>query len=308
MPVSVLLQQILIIFLEIGIGAVAAKCKVIRGEGSKVLSNLVMYITLPCTLLASTNITGGGETVLLMLQGFGLLFVFYLVCTGFCLVLSRCVGLSRGKKAVLIGTGVMPNSAFIGIPLCTAVLGSEWGIVYSAAGIMAYNILFFTYVVRLFQPKQKFSLRSFLTPTNVTTALMVLMLLLGIRLPGTVQSFVSAVGSCTTPLALMIVGIMLAGSSPADLLKKPFLYLTTGLRCILFPLIFMLVLWLLPLDRTLCMGITILASCPAGSMAAVAARQNDVESELASQAVAQSTLFIIVSIPVLLTLAGALFQ
>ena len=68
------------------------------------------------------------------------------------------------------------------------------------------------------------------------------------------------------------------------------------------------VLWLLPLDRTLCMGITILASCPAGSMAAVAARQNDVESELASQAVAQSTLFIIVSIPVLLTLAGALFQ
>ena len=195
MPVSVLLQQILIIFLEIGIGAVAAKCKVIRGEGSKVLSDLVMYITLPCTLLASTNITGGGETVLL-----------------------------------------------------------------------------------------------------------------GIRLPAAVQSFVSAVGNCTTPLALMIVGVMLAGSRPADLLKKPFLYLTTGLRCILFPLLFILVLWLLPLDRTLCMGITILASCPAGSMAAVAARQNDVESELASQAVAQSTLFIVVSIPVLLTLAGALFQ
>ena len=63
MPISVLLQQILIIFLEIGIGAVAAKCNVISSEGSKVLSNLVMYITLPCTLLASTNISGGADTV-----------------------------------------------------------------------------------------------------------------------------------------------------------------------------------------------------------------------------------------------------
>lgn len=124
MPISVLLQQILIIFLEIGIGAVAAKCNVISSEGSKVLSNLVMYITLPCTLLASTNISGGADTVLLMLLGFALLLAFYLVCIGICLALSRSLHLPKGKKAVLIGTGVMPNSAFIGIPLCTALLGN----------------------------------------------------------------------------------------------------------------------------------------------------------------------------------------
>lgn len=308
MPISVLLQQILIIFLEIGTGVVAAKCKVLSSESSKVLSNLVMSVTLPCTLLASTNISGGGETVGLMLMGFALLFTFYLVCTGLCLGLSRGLHLSKGKKTVLIGTGVLPNSAFIGIPLCTALLGDAWGTVYGASGIMAYNILFFTYVTRLFQPEQKLNLRSFITPTNVTTLLMVVMLLLGIRFPAPVQSFVSAVGSCTTPLALMIVGVMLAGSQLGELVKKPFLFLITGLRCILFPLLLLLVLWLLPLDRTMCMGIFILASCPAGSLAAVLARQYDLEGELASQAVAQSTLFIVISIPALLTLAGTLFH
>lgn len=308
MPISVLLQQIVIIFLEIGTGVVAAKCKVLSSESSKVLSNLVMSVTLPCTLLASTNISGGGEMVRLMLMGFALLFTFYLVCTGLCLSLSRGLHLSKGKKAVLIGTGVLPNSAFIGIPLCTALLGDAWGTVYGAAGIMAYNILFFTYVTRLFQPEQKLNLRSFITPTNVTTLLMVVMLLLGIRFPAPVQSFVSAVGSCTTPLALMIVGVMLAGSQLGELAKKPFLFLITGLRCILFPLLLLLVLWLLPLDRTMCMGIIILASCPAGSLAAVLARQYDLEGELASQAVAQSTLFIVISIPALLTLAGTLFH
>lgn len=59
---------------------------------------------------------------------------------------------------------------------------------------------------------------------------------------------------------------------------------------------------------TMCMGIFILASCPAGSLAAVLARQYDLEGELASQAVAQSTLFIVISIPALLTLAGTLFH
>lgn len=308
MHISVLLQQILIIFLEIGLGAVAAKKKIITNDNSKVLSNLVMSITLPCTLLASTNISGGTGTVFLMLLGCGLLFAFYLVCTGLCLLLSKAMHLTKGKKAVLIGTGVMPNSAFVGIPLCTALLGDAWGTVYAAAGIIAYNVLFFTYVVRLFQPDQKFSLRSFLTPTNITTAIMVVMLLLGIRFPAPIQTFISAVGNCTTPLALMIVGVMLAGSDPAGLVKNPFLYLTTGLRCIVFPLLFILVLWLLPLDRNMCMGISILACCPAGSLAAVLARQYDMEGELASQAVAQSTLFIAVSIPVLLSLANILFR
>ena len=43
-------------------------------------------------------------------------------------------------------------------------------------------------------------------------------------------------------------------------------------------------------------------------LAAVLARQYDLEGELASQAVAQSTLFIVISIPALLTLAGMLFH
>lgn len=55
------------------------------------------------------------------------------------------------------------------------------------------------------------------------------------------------------------------------------------------------------------MGVSILAACPAGSLTAVLAQQYDLEGELASQAVAQSTLFILISIPLLLSLASKLF-
>ncbi len=307
MSISVLLEQVLIIFLEIGIGLIGGKTGILDGRGSKLLSNLVITFTLPCTLLASTDVDSNPKTVLLMLLGAVLLLVLYMVTTLLCLWLSRILHLSRAKRAILVALAVMPNSAFVGIPLCRALLDESIGMIYAASGIIAYNLFFFIYVVQLFQSDKKFELKNLITPVNLVTLLMIVMLLTRIRLPNVLQSFCSAVGNCTTPLALMIVGIMLAESDWKQLFQKRFLYLITALRCIVFPLAFIGLLYLLPIDSTMRMGVTILASCPAGSLGAVFAKQYEMEPELASQAVAQSTLFILVSIPALLTLANYLF-
>ena len=300
MSIAILLQQILIIFLEIGTGAAVTKLGIMDDRNSKFLSNLVMSVTLPCTLLASASIDGGREAVAVVLE------IFYILTIGICLVLSRAMHLTRGQKAVLVGAAVMPNSAFIGIPLISALLGSEAGALYGAAGIMAYNILFFTYVQHLFDPEAKVSIKAFLTPTNITTAIMVVMLVTGLRLPAILDSFCKAVGNTTTPLALMIAGSMLARSDLKKLVTNPMVWLITALRCVVFPLGFLAALYFLPLDRTLCMAILILASCPAGSLTAVLAKQYDTEGELASQAVAHSTLSILISVPLVLSLGSTL--
>ena len=296
MSIAILLQQILIIFLEIGTGAAVTKLGIMDDGNSKFLSNLVMSVTLPCTLLASASIDGGREAVAGMLKGYVVLEIFYILT----------MHLTRGQKAVLVGAAVMPNSAFIGIPLISALLGSEAGALYGAAGIMAYNILFFTYVQHLFDPEAKVSIKAFLTPTNITTAIMVVMLVTGLRLPAILDSFCKAVGNTTTPLALMIAGGMLARSDLKKLVTNPMVWLITALRCVVFPLGFLAALHFLPLDRTLCMAILILASCPAGSLTAVLAKQYDTEGELASQAVAHSTLSILISVPLVLSLGSTL--
>ena len=306
MSVAILLQQILIIFLEIGTGIVITKIGIMDDKNGKFLSNLVMTVTLPCTLLASAGIDGGHEAVAGMLKGYVVLEIFYIVCICLCLLLSRAMHLTRGQKAVLVGAAVMPNSAFIGIPLITALLGSEAGALYGAAGIMAYNILFFTYVQHLFDPEAKVSLKAFLTPTNITTAIMVVMLVSGLRLPGILESFCKAMGNTTTPLALIIAGGMLARSDLKKLVANPLVWLITGLRCLVFPLGFLAVLCLLPLDPTLRMAVLILASCPAGSLTAVLAKQYDTEGELASQAVSHSTLCILISVLLVLSLGSTL--
>ena len=100
MSIAILLQQILIIFLEIGTGAAVTKLGIMDDRNSKFLSNLVMSVTLPCTLLASASIDGGREAVAGMLKGYLVLEIFYILTIGICLVLSRAMHLTRGQKAV----------------------------------------------------------------------------------------------------------------------------------------------------------------------------------------------------------------
>lgn len=307
MSFGMLMQQIVVIFLEVLLGAVGVKCGVITDRDSKFLSNFVMKLLLPCTMLASANVEGGREIVLQMGQAFVLMGALFIATTGASLLIGRALGYTPGQRAVLVGAAAMPNCGFVGIPLGSAVLGAELGMVYATAAMAAYNVWFFTYVTSLFYPGRKMELKTLLTPTNLATLAMVVLLVTGVRLPAPVQSVCSAVGSCTTPLALMIVGVLLANSDLKALVAKPFLYLVSILRGLAFPLVFALVLRLLPLDRTLCMGLVVLASCPAGSLTAVLAKQSGQEEQLASQAVAQSTLLMLVTVPVMLAVAGRLF-
>lgn len=102
-------------------------------------------------------------------------------------------------------------------------------------------------------------------------------------------------------MKLLLPCTMLAG---AAIDGEPEIVLQAG---VLFPLLFLLVLRLLPLDNVLRTGLMVIASCPAGSLAAVVAKQSGTEPALASQAVAHSTICMLVTVPVMLLLTGQLF-
>lgn len=307
MAFGVLAGQITVIFLEVLLGYVGARSGIIKDRDSKFLSDFIMKLLLPCTMLAGAAVDGEPELLTQAGVLFVLLLALFVVTTGLCRLSSWLHHDTPGKYAVLVGTAAMPNCGFIGLPLCSALLGTARGTVFAGMAMASYNVWFFTYVVCLFRPGEKIRLKTFITPTNIATVAMLVLLATGWRLPGPVQTFCSTVGGCTTPMALMIVGVMLAGSDLRALLRKGFLYRVTVLRGVVFPLLFLLVLRLLPLENVLRTGLMVIASCPAGSLAAVVAKQSGTEPALASQAVAHSTICMLVTVPVMLLLTGQLF-
>lgn len=305
MSVQLLLQPVLIIFLMIFVGYLTVRCRVVPADAGKIFSNLIMSVTLPCTLIASTGIAVGPDAVILMAKAFLIQLIFYMVSAALCQIPAGLMKMPDSKRAVFVAAAVMPNCAFIGMPLCSALIGSEESAMYGASAIMAYNVFFFTYVAALFQGRGQFRVKKLITPTTAATLAMVLLFLTGIRLPEMLMSFVSSVGACTTPLALMVIGIMLAGSDIRQVFKEKFFYGTTLLRNFLLPILLLLVLSRSGWEPAMWKSIVILCGCPSASLAAVLARQYDKCPELCSQAVVHSTVFMIVSIPLLLFLIGA---
>ena len=169
MAFGVLAGQITVIFLEVLLGYVGARSGIIKDRDSKFLSDFIMKLLLPCTMLAGAAVEG--EPELLTQAGilFVLLLLLFVATTALCRVSSWLHHDTPGKYAVLVGTAAMPNCGFIGLPLCSALLGAARGTVFAGMAMASYNVWFFTYVVCLFRPGEKIRLKTFITPTNIAT-------------------------------------------------------------------------------------------------------------------------------------------
>ena len=302
MSVEVLLQQTLIIFCYMGIGWIVCKTGVATGQHTKFLSGLITSLTLPLNILASTSLETEPEDLLHMLYA-GLLFAGFLaVTTAVSLLISKKAGFPVGKRAIFAGLMAYPNCGFMGIPLCVALMGS-WGSLYGAAVVAAYNALYFTWGVSLFHPGRKADLKALITPLNAATVLTILMLALRVHFPPLVQTVFTNVGNMTTPLALIVMGVMLGEGDLLAVFRGKFSYLAVLARNLLCPLALLAVLALLPLDDTLRLALMVYAVMPSANLTAVFATKYDMEAELASRTVVLSTLLSIVTMPLLLILA-----
>ena len=100
----------------------------------------------------------------------------------------------------------------------------------------------------------------------------------------------------------MIIGINIAKTPILEALKRPIVWNLSLWKLIVFPAIVQVILSLTGIDFPVDMRMALLIgiACPGSTMACVIANQNNMEPELASQSVAHSTLFSIVTMPLMI--------
>ncbi len=302
MSIMVLVQQILVILLIIATGIVASKLNILTDSTTKSLSELLLKITLPATLLAATSYGGGRQAVNEMLLYCLIILIFFAVCTVICEVLAKSFKLPREKRSIFVMFSVLPNSLFIGMPLITALF-PENSMTYLVAGILSFNLYFFTYGTALFTKQSKFSIKVLITPGNIATFILIFMLVFNLRFPVMLETAFSLIGDITSPLALLLIGVMLSNGNIIAMLKNKFLYVITFLRCLVFPIALALCLKFTPIDKDAALAIVLLMACAAGALGASLARKEGVQPELASLAVVHTTVFIIASLPLVSIIA-----
>lgn len=286
------------LFMMMLLGVIAGKAGLISEEGRKGLSNVLIYIISPCNIIESFRQEISGELLRMSAQ----ILLISTVLQLFYLWINRFLYRSYSPKqqAVLKYATICSNGNFIGIPVAGGLFGSR-GVLFAALTLLPVRINIWTSGIALFtnEGKQKGMLRKILLhPCILAIFVGFALMLTQTYPPEPIWKVIEGVGDCITPMAMVLVGSIIAQMEWRKWLDKTALYYSF-LRLLGIPLVVFAVLWLLRVDA-LVLGVSVvLAGMPAASLTAVFAAKYDSDVELASKCIVVSTLLSIVTVPIL---------
>jgi predicted permease len=295
------IEQVMVLFLIMIVGMIAAKRGIINKEVRKRLSELLLYITSPFLVVLSFNFKFSPD----MLINAGIVFAFSFAIHGFTAILGRYlfVKFPLDKEKVLRFIIVFSNCGFMGFPVAESLYG-RMGVFYASIYNVVFHIFVWTYGVMLFSSDRKSASikKAFLNPGMFSVAIGMAIFLFSLELPKPIVQTLDMVGSMTAPLSMLIIGALLADTD----LKKIFIgwdvYYGSLLRLLIIPLMTIVMLKPIGVDRDLLRICVVLTAMPAAANTVIFAERYGANSVLASRCVALSTILSIVTIPLIMML------
>ena len=206
--------QVMMLFLMMIAGYCLGKAKLLPKSALASLTNLVIYLALPCMLIGAFEMEATAERV----HGF----LWVLAATVLVHLLNFAVAHvclrdpDDGRKRVLVDCAVFSNCGFMGYPLLAFLMG-DIGLFYGSAYNLIFTSLLWTLGLSYLQKKGPLQLRKlFLNPGILGMALGFSVFLFQIHLPPVLESTVDYLGNIAVPLPMLIIGCQLAH---ADLRK-----------------------------------------------------------------------------------------
>lgn len=301
--VGLVFQKMLVLLIMMCIGYAAGKTKVMTAESNHCLSLLINRVTLPCMLLYASV---SGEKALTNGQVFLLLALFF---AGFALNIAagmlfrRLLRPGQEHGGIYELLMVFPNSAFIGVPVASAIYGPIAVFCISVLNLPFY-VMLYTYGVKLFQSdkKAKIDLRQMCSPLMITSILGMALYLCGVRLPALLTEPMQTIGQISTPGAMMLVGSTLAGVRLKNVLRDWRLPVMALEKLVLLPVLTSLVFGLFVRDEMMLGILILLAAMPSASSASLLAAEYGKDEELAAEGVFLTTIFSVLTIPLMVML------
>lgn len=296
--------QVAVMFIIMSIGILCYKKKMISENTGAELSKFLLMIVNPCVILHAFQIEYKPE----LLNG--------LVISAILAVVSNTLGViiatlfirknpERKEYIVERFAIVFSNCGFMGIPLIQAVVG-DIGVFYASTYVAVFNLFTWTYGVSIM--KGKMSLKDII---KVLTSAPIISIVVGIaififsvKLPLVIAKPIEFISSLNTPLAMIVTGIYLARTDIKSALKNIRIFAVSALRLIVVPAVMLIVFIFIGAENeiftSLLIANMIATACPTASSTLMMSRMFERNAEYASMIITVSTLFSILTIPVIM--------
>lgn len=311
MPFYTILQQIGILSILALIGILGVRSGILKDEARLVLEKLVFYITLP--LLIITKLSTLEVTPEVLQNGFKVILFTYVILflqIGAGKISARLLRLPRNQAVIHSMHTFLGNIVFLGFPLLDALFPGGEAILYAALYQLVMNTILWTYGVAQLDSGQKGGVRKnvkkMLNPNTIALLIGLLMMLLNIRLPGFLMDSLGGLGSTTLYLAMIYIGILLAGSNPVKMVRKTDVLFLSLNKLLLLPGVLLLLFYLLFQFSSLSMNsiafstLILEASMPCMTILVLLAKRYGADDRKAMENFVVSTVFSIVTLPLVI--------
>lgn len=313
-------------------GYILIKAKVVKQDAIKYFAKVLLYVNQPFLTLNSFLSTAYTPSILKNLGiavalSFGVqlfliavLVLFYFKSynrlapkkvSGFLQTNVEDFAFSNSEEKVMKGKGmrvlttcsVFGNVGFLGIPVVKALLPSyPEAITYTAVFIVAMNLLCWTVGAYIITGDRKYVSikRAILNPPTLTLVIALPLFFTGVKLPAAAMKGIGLLADMTTPMCMLILGMRFGAAPFKELFMNGYVYISALTKIVVLPLVMFTVCYFLPIDRTLKITLFILSAMPCASVNLNLSEIFNGNKKVAANTILLSTLFCVVTIPVLM--------
>lgn len=277
------------IFILIAVGFLVRRIGIISKAGERELTDLVLYVVLPCSIFGSflngsaRENAGDMLAVLLISTGIQLLSLLY--------AKFAFPRQSDNRRRNLGYAMICSNAGFLGNPVAEGVFGAA-GLMLAGLYLIPQRIMMWSEGLAIYSgvSDARATAQKVLThPCVIACALGLAAMLTHISLPPLLLTPVQTIAKCNTPLSMMVIGMVLSEIDPHALVDKTILRFTVH-RLVLLPLIVYGCCVLLGMSRLVTGVSTLLAAMPAGATTSMLAAKYERDPQFAAKLVIFSTL------------------
>jgi len=302
MDFFITLNQTFVLFLLLIIGFVIRKMNIVDAAFSKNLSNLLFNIIMPAMIIYSMNYP---FTVERLIQSGWLIVISFAV-----LIFSAVAGiLLFGKiekdelaRNIYEFGMIFSNFGFMGFPIVETLFGREgtfYAAIFNMPIFLAVNSYGIMIIKRGREKSTKMDFRNVINAPIVAVFIGFFLFLFSIELPKPVFMTIEMLAETTTPMSMILAGILLAGGGFLEMFSNAKVYIVSFLRLIVLPLCVLFVMKLFT-DDIYMIGIpVIITAMPIAANSSILAEKYDGNAYLGAQCVFISTLLAVITIPII---------
>ena len=299
------------IFLLGAVGFCLFKRQVFGAEGLTILSRLVVEVTLPlfifCQLIKDFRFD--------LYPKWWLFPILSIAITVFGLLLGYLFSTfihGEHHKTQFVSLVAFQNSGYLPLALIKAILPADKSgpmLIYLILFLLGFNLVVWSFGVHMLSSHEnkKFELGTLFSPPVIAVLAGLVAIILGVNkfFPGTILKPMQAIGECTVPLAMFVVGGSLAAVKLKHVDKKAMALLILA-KLLIMPAIGFALILKLKLPELIGLFILMQLAVPPATSLAVIAKHYRKEDLLISQGIFFGHIVGMVSVPLFLSLYFAL--